>query len=50
MKWLQQFDDDGLTDTELKDQITLSYQMVTAKLSRKKRAELGIPDPQPAER
>lgn len=50
MKWLQQFDDDGLSDSELKDQITQSYQMVTAKLSKKKRAELGIPDPQPAKR
>ncbi|UWQ48537.1 MmcQ/YjbR family DNA-binding protein [Leisingera caerulea] len=47
MKWLQQFDDNGLTDAELKDQITLSYQMVTAGLSKRKRAELGIPDPQP---
>ena len=48
MKWLQQFDDDGLTDAELTEQITLSYQLVTAGLSKRKRAELGIPDPQPA--
>ena len=38
----------GLTDAELTEQITLSYQLVTAGLSKRKRAELGIPDPQPA--
>jgi predicted DNA-binding protein (MmcQ/YjbR family) len=44
MKWLQHFEEPGLTDTELREYITLSYQMVTAGLSKRKRAELGIPD------
>ena len=47
MKWLQHYEEPGLSDTELQEMITLSYQMVTAGLSKKKRAELGIPDPQP---
>ncbi|AHD10238.1 MmcQ/YjbR family DNA-binding protein [Phaeobacter gallaeciensis] len=46
MKWLQHFRDPGLTDAELKDQITLSYSLVTAGLSKRKRTELGIPEPQ----
>lgn len=45
MKWLQQFADDGLSDTELRDCISHSYRMVTAGLSKKKRSVLGIPDP-----
>ncbi|MFW8636819.1 MmcQ/YjbR family DNA-binding protein [Cribrihabitans pelagius] len=47
MKWLQHFAEPGLTDAELREQITLSYTLVTAGLSKRKRAELGIPDPQP---
>ncbi|ATF18961.1 MmcQ/YjbR family DNA-binding protein [Phaeobacter gallaeciensis] len=47
MKWLQHFKDPGLTDAELKDQMTLSYSLVTAGLSKRKRTELGIPEPQP---
>ncbi len=45
MKWLQQHAEDGLTDAELQDCITLSYHLVTAGISKRKRAELGIPDP-----
>lgn len=45
MKWLQQYAQNGLTDAELKDCIALSYQLVTAGISKRKRAELGIPDP-----
>ncbi|ATG35069.1 putative protein in bacteria [Phaeobacter piscinae] len=47
MKWLQHFKDPGLSDTELKEQISLSYRLVTAGLSKRKRTELGIPEPQP---
>ncbi|UWR53964.1 MmcQ/YjbR family DNA-binding protein [Phaeobacter inhibens] len=47
MKWLQHFKDPGLSDAELKEQISLSYNLVTAGLSKRKRAELGIPEPQP---
>ncbi|MFW8594790.1 MmcQ/YjbR family DNA-binding protein [Cribrihabitans neustonicus] len=50
MKWLQHYAEPGLTGAELRDQITLSYALATAGLSRRKRAELGIPDPQPAKR
>lgn len=45
MKWLQHYAEPGLTDEELRDCIRLSYALVTAGLSKRKRAELGIPDP-----
>ncbi|MDC0736967.1 MmcQ/YjbR family DNA-binding protein [Cognatishimia sp. SS12] len=45
MKWLQQYDTPGLPDAELKDHIRLSYALVSKGLSKKKRAELGIPEP-----
>ncbi|GLQ35304.1 hypothetical protein GCM10007939_15870 [Amylibacter marinus] len=42
MKWLQQFDEGGLTDEELKNHIQYSYDLVVAKLTKKLRAELGL--------
>ena len=42
MKWLQVFEDPGLSDAELQDHIEMSYDMVVAKLTRKKRTELGL--------
>lgn len=42
MKWLQQYREGGLSDTELKEHIRLSYDMIVAKLTKKKRAELGL--------
>jgi len=42
MKWLQHYDEPGLPDSELRDHIRLSYQLVAAGISKKKRAELGI--------
>ncbi len=42
MKWLQVFDDPGLSDQELRDHIKMSYDMVVAKLTRKRRADLGL--------
>ena len=42
MKWLQVYGDPGLSDAELRDHIVLSYQIVAAGISKKKRAELGI--------
>lgn len=42
MKWLQVYGKPGLSDAELRDHIVLSYSIVAAGLSRKKRAELGI--------
>ena len=42
MKWIQHYDEPGLSDTELKAHIRASYDMVAAKLTKKIRAELGI--------
>ena len=42
MKWLQVYDDPGLSDEELKNHIVLSYDMVVAKLTKKLRADLGL--------
>lgn len=42
LKWLQQYDEPGLSDGELKRHITLSYDMAVTRLTRKKRAELGF--------
>ncbi len=41
-KWLQHYAEPGLSDTELRSHITLSYDMVAAALTKKKRAELGV--------
>lgn len=43
-KWLQHYAAPGLDDAELKSHVTLSYQMIAAALSRKKRIELGLTD------
>ena len=45
MKWLQHYDEPGLSDAELKQHIAMSYDLVAAGLSKKKRLELGIPIP-----
>lgn len=45
MKWLQHYDTPGLSDTELRNHIGISYQLVAAGLSKKKRRELGILEP-----
>ena len=42
MKWLQVYDEPGLSDAELQNHIAQSYQMAAANLTKKKRAELGI--------
>lgn len=44
MKWLQVYADPGLSDTELKEHIKLSRDMVLAKLTRKTRSNLGLND------
>lgn len=43
MKWLQVYNNDTLSDAGIKEQITASYDMIAGALSKKKRAELGIP-------
>lgn len=42
MKWLQVHDTPGLSETELREHIAMSYDLVVAGLTRKKRAELGL--------
>lgn len=42
LKWLQQYDEPGLPDDELQAHLRESYDMVVAKLTKKKRAELGL--------
>lgn len=42
LKWLQNYADPGLSDTELKQHIEASYQMVIQGLTKKKRQELGL--------
>ena len=50
MKWVQVFrepgvDKMGLSDTSLQDHLRLSYAIISKGLSKKKRAEMGIPEP-----
>ena len=42
MKWLQDTRSPGLSDAELRNHITYSYEMAVAALTKKKRAELGL--------
>ena len=42
LKWIQHYAEPGLSSTELRNHITYSYDMVVAKLTKKKRAELGL--------
>jgi predicted DNA-binding protein (MmcQ/YjbR family) len=42
MKWLQVYEDRGMSDASLSEHIVTSYDLVVAKLSRKTRAELGM--------
>ena len=42
MKWVQHYKAPGLSDDELRNHITYSYEMIVAALPKKKRAELGL--------
>ena len=42
MKWIQHYDEPGLSDEKLKSFIEESYGLVVAKLTKAKRAELGV--------
>jgi predicted DNA-binding protein (MmcQ/YjbR family) len=42
MKWIQRYDHPGLSDDALEYYIAESHRLVVAKLTRKKRAELGL--------
>lgn len=42
MKWLQVYEDRGMSDASLREHIVTSYDLVVAGMTRKKRAELGV--------
>ena len=42
LKWIQLYTEPGLSDAALRNHITYSHDMVVAKLTKKKRAELGL--------
>jgi len=43
-KWVQQYEEPGLSTPELNEHILASYQLIVAGLTRKKRVELGLDD------
>ncbi|MFK5997011.1 MAG: MmcQ/YjbR family DNA-binding protein [Rhodobacterales bacterium] len=43
-KWLQHYNEPGLSDDALKNHITYSHQMIAAALPKKKQLELGLAD------
>ena len=43
MKWMQIYDSTGLPEREIEAHIAASYDMVVLKLTKKLRAELGLP-------
>lgn len=42
MKWLQVYEERGMSDTSLREHIVTSYDLVVAGMSRKKREALGV--------
>ncbi len=42
MKWIQQYAEPGLTDSELKDYLAQSHRLASLNLTRKKQKELGL--------
>ena len=42
LKWVQHYAEPGLSEAELRNHITYSYDMIVAKLTKKKRAELDL--------
>jgi len=42
MKWIQQFQEGAMPNADLHDHIKLSYDMAIERLTKKKRAELGL--------
>ncbi len=42
MKWLQVYDERGMSDTSLREHIVTSYDLVVDGMSRKKREALGV--------
>lgn len=46
LKWLQVYGTPGLSDAELREHLVMSYHLAAANISKKKRLELGVPDPE----
>ncbi len=42
MKWIQHYEEPGLSDEELKNHLTYSYELVIDGLTKKKQRELGF--------
>ena len=42
MKWLQVYEEDAMSEASLREHIEESYRLVAAKLTKKKRAEIGL--------
>ena len=42
LKWIQHYDEPGLSDESLRDHIKASYDMIVAALPKAKRADLGL--------
>ena len=42
MKWIQNYAEPGLSDSELRDYVRQSYELVTRGLTKKKQKELGL--------
>jgi predicted DNA-binding protein (MmcQ/YjbR family) len=42
MKWIQHFEEPGLSDADLRDYLRQSHSIVSQGLSKKKRVELGL--------
>ncbi|MCL6283743.1 MmcQ/YjbR family DNA-binding protein [Ruegeria sp. 2012CJ41-6] len=42
MKWLQVYEERGMSNSSLREHIVTSYELVVAKLTKKKRVELGL--------
>lgn len=42
MKWLQVFEEEGMSDGSLKEHIVVSYEMIVKKLTKQVRGELGL--------
>jgi predicted DNA-binding protein (MmcQ/YjbR family) len=45
MKWIQAYDEPGLSDQEIKDYIRQSHTIVSRGLSKKKRIALDLEEP-----
>ena len=47
-KWVQVRSNDALSDDDIRAYVVEAHKLIAAKLTRKQRADLGLPDPKPA--